>query len=229
MDWRQAILSAIASPEVLFLLLLGALAGLGAEISHPGLDLPRRRRRGLPDPVPVREPDHPRQLGRRPAGRCWRSACSSAEVKVHSYGLLTIGGLVAMILGAMMLVDSPLPELRVNLWRAGCRRSSPSRRSWRRSCAWSSSPSGAGRGRAPRGSSGQVGRAETDLAPEGWVIVDGERWRAVAGDAGVARRVGHGRVDGWAPAAGPKGGVRCHRWCSSSASSCSGSCSRSRC
>src|SRR5512143_801888 len=37
MDWRQAILSMIASPEVLFLLLLGALAGLGAEISHPGL------------------------------------------------------------------------------------------------------------------------------------------------------------------------------------------------
>ena len=40
----------------------------------------------------------------------------AAEVKVHSYGLLTIGGLVAMILGAMMLVDSPLPELRVDLW-----------------------------------------------------------------------------------------------------------------
>ena len=40
MDWRQAILSAIARPEVLFLLLLGALAGLGAEISHPGLIFP---------------------------------------------------------------------------------------------------------------------------------------------------------------------------------------------
>ena len=40
MDWRQAILSAIARPEVLFLLLLGALAGLGAEISHPGLVFP---------------------------------------------------------------------------------------------------------------------------------------------------------------------------------------------
>ena len=36
MDWRQAILSAIARPEILFLLLLGALAGLGAEISHQG-------------------------------------------------------------------------------------------------------------------------------------------------------------------------------------------------
>src|SRR5262249_46243238 len=40
MDWRQAILSTIARPEVLFLLLLGTLAGLGAEISHPGLVFP---------------------------------------------------------------------------------------------------------------------------------------------------------------------------------------------
>ena len=64
MDWRQAILSAIARPEILFLLLLGALAGLGAEISHPGPHLPGRPGRALPDPVPVREPDHPRELGR---------------------------------------------------------------------------------------------------------------------------------------------------------------------
>ena len=35
-----------------------------------------------------------------------------AEVKITSYGLLTVGGIVAMILGAMMLVDSPLPEFR---------------------------------------------------------------------------------------------------------------------
>ncbi|HXB53195.1 MAG TPA: nodulation protein NfeD, partial [Vicinamibacteria bacterium] len=40
MDWRQMILSAIARPEMLFLLLLGALAGLGTEISHPGLLFP---------------------------------------------------------------------------------------------------------------------------------------------------------------------------------------------
>ena len=40
MNWRQGILSAIARPEVLFLLLLGALAGLGAEISHPGTLFP---------------------------------------------------------------------------------------------------------------------------------------------------------------------------------------------
>ncbi|HWX25752.1 MAG TPA: nodulation protein NfeD, partial [Vicinamibacteria bacterium] len=36
----QGLLSAIAGPEAMFLLLLGALAGLGTEISHPGLVLP---------------------------------------------------------------------------------------------------------------------------------------------------------------------------------------------
>src|SRR5206468_10640730 len=41
MDWRQLVLSVITSrPEILFLLLLGALAGIGTEISHPGLLFP---------------------------------------------------------------------------------------------------------------------------------------------------------------------------------------------
>ena len=36
-------------------------------------------------------------------------------MKVASYGLLTVGGIVAMILGAMMLVDAPVPEMQVPL------------------------------------------------------------------------------------------------------------------
>ena len=180
MDWRQAILSAIARPEILFLLLLGALAGLGAEISHPGLIFP-----GVigalclilflfaSQIIPVN----------------WAGVLLvllavflfAAEVKVHSFGLLTIGGLVAMMLGAMMLVDSSLPELRVDAWRllpvvlafaafvvvlvrlvVQAQRRQPQ--------------TGA------EGFVGRRGQAETDLDPEGWVIVQGESWRARAGD-----------------------------------------------
>jgi membrane-bound serine protease (ClpP class) len=36
MNWRQGILAAVASPEVLFLLLLGALAGLVRRSATPG-------------------------------------------------------------------------------------------------------------------------------------------------------------------------------------------------
>jgi membrane-bound serine protease (ClpP class) len=180
MDWRQAILSTIARPEILFLLLLGALAGLGAEISHPGLVFP-----GVlgalclilflfaSQIIPVN----------------WAGvllvvlaiALFAAEVKVASYGLLTVGGLVAMILGAMMLVDSPLPELRVNAWRlfpiilvfAAF------------TITLVRLVVQAQRRRPQTGAEGLVGRhgeAETGLDPEGWVIVQGERWRARAAE-----------------------------------------------
>jgi membrane-bound serine protease (ClpP class) len=184
MDWRQAILSTIARPEILFLLLLGALAGLGAEISHPGLIFP-----GIigalclilflfaTQIIPVN----------------WAGVLLvllavglfAAEVKVASYGLLTVGGLVAMILGAMMLVDSPLPELRVDPWKlapfilvfAGF------------TIVLVRLVVQAQRRRAKTGAEGLVGRlgvADTDLQPDGWVLVQGERWRARA-EGGVAR------------------------------------------
>jgi membrane-bound serine protease (ClpP class) len=184
MDWRQAILSAIARPEVLFLLLLGALAGLGAEISHPGLIFP-----GVlgtlclilflfaSQIIPVN----------------WAGVLLvllaiglfAAEVKVASYGLLTIGGLVAMILGAMMLVDSSLPELRVDVWKlapaillfAGF------------VVALVRLVVRAQRQRPATGAEGLVGahgRAATALDPEGWVLVQGERWQARAGEVVAA-------------------------------------------
>ena len=37
------------------------------------------------------------------------------EVKVAGFGLLAIGGIVSLVLGSMMMVDSPLPELQVGL------------------------------------------------------------------------------------------------------------------
>ncbi len=186
MDWRQAILSTIASPEILFLLLLGALAGLGAEISHPGLVFP-----GIVGAVCLILFLFASQI--IPVN--WAGVLLivlaiglfAAEVKVHSYGLLTIGGLVSMILGAMMLVDSPAAGLRVDVWRLA--------------------PVivvfvlfmmllvrlviQAQRRRATTGAEGMVGlagRADSDVPPagEGWVIVQGERWRATASD-GVGR------------------------------------------
>lgn len=180
MDWRQAILSAIAQPEVLFLLLLGALAGLGAEISHPGLIFP-----GVlgtlclilflfaSQIIPV--------SGAGVLLIVLAVALFVAEVKVTSYGLLTLAGLVAMILGAMMLVDSPVPELRVDPWAllpvilvfaafsVGLVRLVLQ----------------AQKRRAQTGSEGLVaqrGQAVSELAPEGWVLVQGESWRARASE-----------------------------------------------
>jgi membrane-bound serine protease (ClpP class) len=178
MDWRQLVLSTIARPEVLFLLLLGALAGLGTEISHPGMLFPGIL--GLvclilflfaSQIIPIN----------------WAGVLLVllavglfvAEVKVASYGLLTVSGIVAMILGAMMLVDSPLPELRVNPWKllpAVLVMAVGTTLLVRMVVQ-------AQRRRAVTGAEGLVGlraTAESDLDPEGWVIVQGERWKAVA-------------------------------------------------
>jgi membrane-bound serine protease (ClpP class) len=163
---------------VLFLLLLGALAGLGAEISHPGLLFP-----GVigvfclilflfaSQIIPIN----------------WAGvllvvlaiALFIAEVKVTSYGLLTVGGIVAMILGAMMLVDSPVPALRVDPWMllpvvlvVAAGTSLLVRLVVQAQRRRPTSPS------APV--VGRRGRADSLLDPEGWVIVQGERWRARA-------------------------------------------------
>jgi membrane-bound serine protease (ClpP class) len=180
MDWRQAILSAIARPEVLFLLLLGALAGLGAEISHPGLIFP-----GVigalclilflfaSQIIPV--------SGAGVLLVLLAVALFVAEVKVASYGLLTVGGLVAMILGAMMLVDSELPELRIDplsllpviVAFAGF------------TIVLVRLVLQAQRRRAQTGAEwllAQHGLAASPLDPEGWVVVRGERWRARAAE-----------------------------------------------
>jgi membrane-bound serine protease (ClpP class) len=178
MNWRQGILAAVASPEVLFLLLLGALAGIGAELSHPGALFP-----GIigtfclilflfaSQVIPVN----------------WAGVLLIllavglfvAEAKVQSYGLLTVGGLAAMMLGAFMLVDSPIKEMRVPmrtlvpgaLVMAGG------------TLALVRLVIQAQRRRPLTGDAallGQRGIADTDIAPEGWVRILGERWRAWA-------------------------------------------------
>jgi membrane-bound serine protease (ClpP class) len=180
MDWRQMILSAIARPEVLFLLLMGALAGLGTEISHPGLLFP-----GILGVICLILFLFATQI--IPVN--WAGVLLvvlaiglfAAEVKVASYGLLTVAGITAMILGAMMLVDSPLPELRVNPWKllpvvvfmAAF------------TVLLVRMVVEAQKRKATTGAEGLVGRsgvAATALEPEGWVLVQGERWRAQADD-----------------------------------------------
>src|SRR5512135_143970 len=180
MDWRQAILSTIARPEILFLLLLGALAGLGAEISHPGLIFP-----GVIGAVCLILFLFASQIIPVNSAGVLLIVLAiglfAAEVKVHSYGLLTVGGLVAMILGAMMLVNSPLPEMRVRIWRLA-----PAIVLFAAFViALVRLVIQAQRRRAQTGAEGLVGRqgqAETDLDPEGWVLVQGERWRAIAAE-----------------------------------------------
>lgn len=179
MNWRQQMLSIVATPEVLFLLLLGALAGLGAELSHPGLILP-----GVVGVLCLVLFLFAAQIVPINAAGVLLILLALglfvAEAKVASYGLLTVGGLVAMILGGLMLVEAPVPEMQVGLQVllpvavAVAALAVTLVRLLLRSRRLSVTT-----GR--EGMVGLAGRAETVLEPEGWVLVAGELWRARAG------------------------------------------------
>lgn len=178
MTWREKVLSAIARPELLFLLLLGALAGIGAEMSHPGALFP-----GIvgafclilflfaSQVLPVN--------GAGVLLMVLAVALFAAEVKVASYGLLTVAGVAAMILGGMMLVDSDAPAVRVplSIVLPGAVAIAVGAAAIVRLVV------GAQRLRPTTGAEGLSGRvavAEEPLHPAGWVRVAGERWRATA-------------------------------------------------
>jgi membrane-bound serine protease (ClpP class) len=114
MSLRQRVLSAIAHPNVAYLLLsLGTLA-LTIELWSPGAVLP-----GVVGGVclllaffafsilPVNFAGLLLML--------FGLTLLMLEIKVTSYGLLTAGGLLSLVLGSMILMDSPLPELQVSL------------------------------------------------------------------------------------------------------------------
>ena len=102
------------------------------------------------------------------------------EAKFQSHGILAIGGIALMVLGAMLLVDGPIPEMRVKLITALA----------------VSIPLGAItvflmtialRARQSKvvtgeqGLVGSIGVVRSPLAPQGKVFVNGELWDAYAG------------------------------------------------
>jgi len=175
---KERILAYIMDPNVAFILLaIGALA-LYAEFNHPGAVLP-----GTVGVVfillaafalnllPVRHAALLMILA--------SFVLVALEAKFAAHGVLGIGGMVMLTLGGLMLVDAPIPEMRVRLLTALA----------------VSIPVGlitiflmsialkARRNKVVTGSQGMVGEvgvARTALAPRGKVFVHGELWDAVS-------------------------------------------------
>jgi membrane-bound serine protease (ClpP class) len=114
MNWRQRILSAIAHPNIAYILLTLGTLGLTIELWNPGSILP-----GVVGGLSLLLAFFAFQvLPVNYAGVLlivFGLVLLILEVKVTSFGLLTLGGLISLVLGSMMLVDSPLPELQVSL------------------------------------------------------------------------------------------------------------------
>jgi membrane-bound serine protease (ClpP class) len=181
MTLKEHILDTLMEGDVAFLLLaIGALA-LYVEFNHPGAVIP-----GTVGVVfillaafalnflPTRFAALGLILG--------AFALFAAEAKFASHGVLTIGGIALLTLGGLLLVDSPIPEMRVHLLTALA----------------VSIPFGlitaflmtialkARRNKVVTGAQGLVGETgvvQTALSPQGKVFVHGELWDAVASSA----------------------------------------------
>ena len=114
MTLRQRVLSAIAHPNVAYLLLSLGTLGLTIELWSPGAVLP-----GVVGGLSLLLAFFAFQvLPVNYAGLLlilFGLLLFILEIKVTSFGLLTIGGIVSLVLGSMILIDSPAPELQLSL------------------------------------------------------------------------------------------------------------------
>jgi membrane-bound serine protease (ClpP class) len=193
MTLKEQILSYIMDPNItLIILAIGALC-LYVEFNHPGAVVPGTI--GVVFIVLAAFAMHLMPI--RYAALAMILAAFllfAAEAKFASHGVLTTGGIVLLTLGGLLLVDAPIPEMRVRLVTALA----------------VSVPLGlitaflmgiAVRARrnkivtGEQGLIGEVGIAQTELAPAGKVFVHGELWDAVsaipvsAGEQIVIRQV----------------------------------------
>jgi membrane-bound serine protease (ClpP class) len=195
MTLRQRILDFLVDPNVAFLVLaIGALA-LYMEFNHPGAVVP-----GVVGVVfillalfalnllPTRYAAFTLIMG--------AFVLFALEAKFATHGVLGIGGIVLLTLGGLLLVDGPIPQMRVHLLTALA----------------ISVPLGvitvflmtiALRARRAKVVTGQqgligaVGEARTDIDPEGKVWVLGELWNAHAPSrVGIGEQVVVRKVEG---------------------------------
>jgi membrane-bound serine protease (ClpP class) len=114
MTWQQRLLSAVAHPNVAYILMgLGTL-GLTIELWSPGAVLP-----GIAGGICLLLAFFAFQiLPINYAGLLlilFGLLLFALEIKVPSFGLLTAGGLLSLIFGSMILMDSSSPELQLSL------------------------------------------------------------------------------------------------------------------
>ncbi len=178
MSARQKFLLTISNPNLAYILLMLGLLGLYFEFSNPGALVP-----GIIGAVSILLAVFSFQI--LPINYvgliliCMALGLFILEIKVQSYGILSIGGIVALLLGSIMLIDAPIPELKPDLGfilpvALGL------------SLVFVLLVFLAIRSQVNRirtgkeGLIGETGTARTRLAPHGKVFVYGEIWDAVA-------------------------------------------------
>lgn len=180
LSFRQKLLMTIADPNLAYILLMLGLLGLYFEFANPGAVIP-----GVVGGISLLLAFFSFQI--LPVNLVGLllillgTILFLLEVKVHSYGALTMGGIISLFLGSIMLIKAPIPELRPSLKfivpvalgvslvfiflvflviKAHARKILTGK----------------------EGMVGEIGTALTSFAPEGKVLVHGEIWKAVSDD-----------------------------------------------
>ena len=112
MNWRQQLLDTVTNPNIAYILMMIGMAGIMLEIYNPGSILP-----GIVGGVSLIVALYAMQtLPVNYAGLLliiFAIVLFLLEIKIPSFGLLTIGGIISMVVGSIMLFDSEMPFLRI--------------------------------------------------------------------------------------------------------------------
>jgi membrane-bound serine protease (ClpP class) len=178
MGTRQKVLSALSDPNIAYILLLVGLAGLYFEFSTPGVILP-----GVVGGICLILAFFAMQtLPVNYAGVAlilFSIILFIAEIKIISHGILTIGGIVSLIIGSLMLFETPDPALRVS-WSVLVPAVAVTSLFFITVIAIAIKA----QLKKPQGGQdalvGEEGEAVTDIFEEGNVLIHGEYWSAVS-------------------------------------------------
>jgi membrane-bound serine protease (ClpP class) len=114
MSWRYRLLDIISNPTIAYILLMLGIYGIFFELSSPGAILP-----GVVGGIFLILAFYALQmLPINYAGLAlifFGIILFIAEIKVVSHGLLAVGGVISLLLGSMMLIETPTDYMRISL------------------------------------------------------------------------------------------------------------------
>ncbi len=176
MTLRQRVLSFIMNPNVAFLLLSIGMIGIWAELNNPGAILP-----GVVGVVSILLAAF--ALNILPTRYAALALIVLAfvlfflEAKFISHGVFGAGGVIAMFIGGLLLVDGPIPEMRVH-WVTALAVSIPLGviAIFLMTLVLKAHQKKVSTGE--QGMVGEIGIAKTAIDPEGKIFVHGEIWTA---------------------------------------------------
>ena len=177
-SFRDRFLNVITDPNVAYILMMLGMLGLFFELSNPGVILP-----GVVGGISIILAFFAFQsLPINYAGLLlilFGIVLLIAEIKVVSYGVLAIGGIISMALGSLMLYDATEVDFRIS-WGVILPTVAITAAVFLGVVAFGVRALGRHPSLGSEGLLGAMGVARERLAPEGFVLLQGELWRAVA-------------------------------------------------